>query len=184
VNTDWLTGNAPLPKEGFDCDNNCESPRVVYALHRLEDGGNGAVYKCCYGCMQNSRALNKKENLSKVTEDFWEFRTQKDAHWEKVSKERRDNFLKEWSEKETPEDFYASREWLRVRYKALQMHFIRYGHTCLCCKQKFVPLHVDHIKPRSKYPELALDLANLQVLCADCNIGKSNIDETDFREPA
>ena len=42
-------------------------------------------------------------------------------------------------------------------------------------------IHVDHIKPRSKYPELELDINNLQVLCEDCNIGKSNIDETDWR---
>ena len=42
-------------------------------------------------------------------------------------------------------------------------------------------LHVDHIKPRSKYPELALDPNNLQVLCKDCNLGKSNLYNTDWR---
>ena len=40
---------------------------------------------------------------------------------------------------------------------------------------------VDHIKPRSRYPALELTLTNLQVLCNDCNMGKSNDDETDFR---
>jgi 5-methylcytosine-specific restriction endonuclease McrA len=40
---------------------------------------------------------------------------------------------------------------------------------------------VDHIKPRRKFPELELDLDNLQVLCNDCNMGKSNDDYTDFR---
>jgi hypothetical protein len=45
-------------------------------------------------------------------------------------------------------------------------------------------LHVDHIKSRSKHPDLALEITNLQVLCADCNIGKSNTDETDWREAA
>jgi 5-methylcytosine-specific restriction endonuclease McrA len=30
-------------------------------------------------------------------------------------------------------------------------------------------LTVDHIKPRSKYPALALVLSNLRVLCRRCN---------------
>ncbi len=37
------------------------------------------------------------------------------------------------------------------------------------------------MKPRSKYPELALDPENLQVLCRACNMGKRAWDETDFR---
>ncbi len=45
-----------------------------------------------------------------------------------------------------------------------------------------IPLHVDHIKPRSKYPDLALDINNLQILCESCNLGKGAWDETDFRE--
>ena len=43
------------------------------------------------------------------------------------------------------------------------------------------PLHVDHIKPRSFFPELELVISNLQVLCADCNLGKSNFDQIDWR---
>lgn len=75
--------------------------------------------------------------------------------------------------------FYNSRAWMQVRYKALLKH----GRQCQCCgtKPPSVVLHVDHIKPRSKYPELELKLSNLQVLCEHCNLGKSNIDETDFR---
>lgn len=42
-------------------------------------------------------------------------------------------------------------------------------------------LNVDHVKPRKFYPELALDLDNLQVLCALCNHGKGNSDATDWR---
>lgn len=44
-----------------------------------------------------------------------------------------------------------------------------------------VQMHVDHIKPRAKFPELALVLDNLQVLCRDCNLGKRHLDETDWR---
>lgn len=42
-------------------------------------------------------------------------------------------------------------------------------------------MQVDHIQPLSKYPELALVEDNLQVLCKDCNMGKSNQYADDFR---
>jgi 5-methylcytosine-specific restriction endonuclease McrA len=52
---------------------------------------------------------------------------------------------------------------------------------CMCCgsTERIV---VDHIKPRRKYPQLALDFDNLQVLCVDCNHGKGSDDETDWRK--
>jgi 5-methylcytosine-specific restriction endonuclease McrA len=77
-------------------------------------------------------------------------------------------------------DFYDSDEWRRLRYEALK----RNNGCCQCCGRRASldnPLHVDHIKPRSLYPVLALARGNLQVLCADCNKGKSNIDQTDWR---
>ena len=77
-------------------------------------------------------------------------------------------------------DFYETDEWRQVRYQALK----RNDGRCECCGRRPSaenPLHVDHIKPRSKFPELALQISNLQVLCADCNYGKSNIDQTDWR---
>lgn len=75
-------------------------------------------------------------------------------------------------------EFYRTREWYSVRYKAI----LKYGRVCACCGSLQGPHHVDHIKPRSKYPRLELELRNLQVLCEPCNIGKSNTDETDWRE--
>lgn len=76
--------------------------------------------------------------------------------------------------------FYATVEWRRLRYQA----FVRYGNACQCCgmgASQGIPLHVDHIRPRSKYPQLEFDLSNLQVLCEDCNLGKGAWDETDWR---
>lgn len=77
------------------------------------------------------------------------------------------------------EAFLKSREWRELRFEA----FLKYGRICKCCgaKPPEVVLHVDHIKSRYRYPELALDLNNLQVLCSDCNRGKG-IKEADFRE--
>lgn len=77
-------------------------------------------------------------------------------------------------------DFYTSDTWRSLRYQALLTH----GRRCLCCgatPETGAVLHVDHIKPRSTHPELSMDIDNLQILCADCNLGKSNVDDTDFR---
>lgn len=78
-------------------------------------------------------------------------------------------------------DFYDTDEWRALRYQALKL----YGARCQCCGATPTPgnpMHVDHIKPRSKYPELELALSNLQILCRPCNLGKSNKDETDWRQ--
>lgn len=81
--------------------------------------------------------------------------------------------------KKQSDKFFKSREWRQLRYDALKLH----GRKCQCCgaTPESSILHVDHIKPRSKYPELQLSIDNLQVLCEDCNIGKSNLHEDDFR---
>jgi 5-methylcytosine-specific restriction endonuclease McrA len=76
--------------------------------------------------------------------------------------------------------FFDSPEWKEIRYKAL----LKYGRRCACCgatPQTGAIMQVDHIKPRSRFPALALDLKNLQVLCKDCNAGKGAWDSTDFR---
>lgn len=69
----------------------------------------------------------------------------------------------------------------RVIYRMLKAEGNKFGGKQMPCGEK-KKLHVDHIKPRSKYPELQLTLSNLQVLCHDCNMGKSAWDETDWRE--
>lgn len=82
--------------------------------------------------------------------------------------------------KSTATDFYRTKEWRELRYKAL----IKYGRKCMCCgatPETGSVMHVDHIKPRSKYPELKLNLNNLQILCEDCNMGKLNHSSEDFR---
>lgn len=85
--------------------------------------------------------------------------------------------------KEIRDAFFVSDEWRAIRYQALKLIG---GRCCLCGRSAHdgVVLHVDHIKPASKFPELRLELSNLQVLCACCNIGKSNKDDTDWRKPS
>lgn len=77
-------------------------------------------------------------------------------------------------------EFLKSFEWRRKRFEALD----KYGRKCMCCgatPEAGAKIHVDHIKPRKLYPELALDINNLQILCHECNHGKGNKYETDFR---
>ncbi len=76
--------------------------------------------------------------------------------------------------------FLSSFAWRQVRMKAL----IKHGRRCLCCGASPADgavMNVDHVKPRKLFPELALDVDNLQVLCHDCNHGKGNWDQTDWR---
>ena len=90
-----------------------------------------------------------------------------------ITKKKRDGYLKFNA-------FYKSKEWRKLRYQTLLLH----GPVCCLCgatRKDGVVLHVDHIKPRYQYPELELDIDNLQVLCEDCNMGKGGSDDTDWR---
>lgn len=76
--------------------------------------------------------------------------------------------------------FFKSEAWLELRYRVIK-------ESKGCCRvcgargSEVNPIQVDHIKPRSKFPELALVSGNLQVTCQKCNLGKSDKDQTDWR---
>lgn len=74
---------------------------------------------------------------------------------------------------------YYNPEYRKLRHEV----FIRDGEECAKCGNKppkFI-MHIDHIKPVSKYPDLFLNKDNMQVLCAECNLDKSNKNEIDYR---
>jgi 5-methylcytosine-specific restriction endonuclease McrA len=73
--------------------------------------------------------------------------------------------------------FYRSKDWLKLRFAVL----VKYGRTCMLCRETEGPMHVDHIIPKSRAPQLALAMSNLQVLCRACNVGKGDSNDTDFR---
>lgn len=80
-------------------------------------------------------------------------------------------------------NFYQRREWQSLRYRVL----VKYGRKCMMCNASAddgAEIHVDHIKPISIFPEMALQESNLQVLCRACNLGKSNKWDHDFRTPS
>ena len=77
-------------------------------------------------------------------------------------------------------EFLLSDEWFKFRYRIIELH----GNKCQCCGATPATgaiIQVDHIKPRSIYPELALVESNAQILCRVCNLGKSNLYKTDWR---
>ena len=64
--------------------------------------------------------------------------------------------------------FYRTKEWYRLRKKAL----MRDNHTCVNCGKDVSgkkQSRVDHIVPIKVNPELALELSNLQTFCAGCD---------------
>lgn len=69
-------------------------------------------------------------------------------------------------------DFYKSREWQELRWKAIKAS----DGCCVYCGRSRtshgIVIHVDHIKPRFSHPNISLVLNNLQVTCEDCNLGK------------
>jgi 5-methylcytosine-specific restriction endonuclease McrA len=76
--------------------------------------------------------------------------------------------------------FLSSPEWRRLRMQVIK----KYGPVCMCCgasPKTGAVINVDHIKPRKLFPDLSLDINNLQILCGACNHGKGNWDTTDWR---
>ena len=69
--------------------------------------------------------------------------------------------------KSKAERSYTFSEWRNLKNKV----FIKYKKECMRC-ESINDLTVDHIKPYSIYPELALDFDNMQILCRSCNSKK------------
>ena len=96
---------------------------------------------------------------------------------------QRDHYLKGYCAKVCflahlgKKEFYLSQKWRGLRNETLKV----YGRKCMKCGTTEGRIHVDHIKPKSKYPELCFEFDNLQILCEDCNNTKGNVDETDYR---
>lgn len=93
---------------------------------------------------------------------------------------KKNKIPKNKSYKELSDEFYHSREWMSLRYSVLKEQD---GKCQLCGRSRKdgIILHVDHIIPLSKDWSKRLDRNNLQVLCKECNLGKSNTDSIDWR---
>lgn len=83
------------------------------------------------------------------------------------------DFDKEFHKFTSGDVFYKSKAWLNLRYEFISSLSKK---KCKICgnEDELTQFHVDHIKARSVFPELSLEMKNLQLLCKDCNLGKSN----------
>lgn len=89
-----------------------------------------------------------------------------------------DYVMRKEVQKFSSRNFYRSREW-----RELRMLILSANRVCKLCgsgPEQGKVMHVDHIKPRSLWPELSLEISNLQLLYSDCNLGKSNTIEDRF----
>lgn len=79
----------------------------------------------------------------------------------------------------TPDSFCDSPEWRALRAQVLEY----YGKECMKCEATDCVIQVDHIRPKSLYPELRLEFKNMQVLCRECNRAKAQ-SIRDYRSPS
>lgn len=116
-----------------------------------------------------------EENKITIKNDLIEDEKFKTTH---TIKERK-RILSNSTKKPKVNCFYLTNRWLILKSKVHQL----YKCGCMkCLKEKGDgELHIDHILPRSKYPELSLNIHNLQILCRDCNMEKSNKNSIDYR---
>lgn len=150
--------------------NSSSCPRCNRIFYDSAAQANGHPGHCCKECFLGKYKKRNKKNSIRHRE-----RNYPPVLKKTLRQERRQLRINK------PEtiDFYNSRDWKELRWKVLR----KYDRRCMSCGRSppAVVIHVDHIKPRSKYPELELDMNNLQLLCADCNIGKCNYSEEDLR---
>lgn len=144
----------------MDLDSKC-----VWCQLRPKD--SQYVDECSYRCEVARATYSLKYRIRSSKKSF--------ASEQRSKKLKKKN--KQRSVKHVTDCFYESRPWLELRYIAIRIN----GRTCMACGVLAKEVHVDHIKPRSHYPELALSLDNLQVLCKQCNLGKSNKFTDDWR---
>jgi len=121
---------------------------------------------------KRKKGKRKKPSFNKT--DSWEWKPPKKEKSKRVQQRSKVSAL-------NSKRFYKTKDWLSIRVRVLE----KYQCKCMMCgrspRDHGIVIHVDHIKPRSKYPELSLDFNNLQLLCEACNIGKSNKYKTDWR---
>lgn len=155
-------------------------------------GYAGAEGKSMYEITCESLAIDNRPKPEEISHRTWVMQNldalgiqaakkkKKTTALPKLNDYKADQIRKVNYKKVNSDSFLMSYEWRKLRMEALKKH----GARCQCCGASPATgavMNVDHIKPRRIFPELALSLDNLQVLCHECNHGKGNWDMTDWR---
>lgn len=123
---------------------------------------------------KQKKPTKTKNKASQVTDDGYPCQCKDCKAWRYGEREN-------GCERSKPKDndWHRKAQWRNLRKKVLD----HYGDICQRCgaSGNDTEIHVDHIKPRSKYPESAFEFGNLQVLCRNCNFSKNNRHNTDYR---
>lgn len=127
---------------------------------------------CSSECAPKSRRLKQTRGFKKEVKNLNPWLPNKQEIKRLGNRVRKAKRINLWSKENRD-------RWIKIRYAV----FLRDGKRCALCGIENGRLHIDHIKPMSRYPELAWDIKNLQVLCEACNLGKSDKDDTDWRTP-
>lgn len=141
-----------------------------YLLNYIQNNGRIIAPIKQFFMSRNQRVIEVPDWLAKCTNTKEQKKT-----YIKRKKETNNGYTREKAQA-----LYNSDEWRALRYEVLK-------EQCGCCqlcgrsRKDGVVLHVDHIIPLSVDWSRRFDKNNLQVLCADCNLGKSNKDTIDWR---
>jgi len=98
---------------------------------------------------------------------------------EEVALRQRELAEERKKKQEEEQVFYSSPEWAKVRELVIKED----GKVCAQCHRYIKndsDVTVDHIRPRSKYLDLALKRENLRVLCRRCNSIKKDKELVDL----
>jgi len=167
-------------------DNVCMNNRAWHEKKALEQTNRRRISKEEAQSRYDAAMANPDSNLRvQLIRRGVKGRPDNKSHQQKIldledKVKRLENIIKSLQGNQGKVNFYDTEEWRKLRYEALK----RSNGRCQLCgngREQGAILQVDHIKPRSKHPELEHDPSNLQVLCKPCNLGKSNRDSVDWR---
>jgi len=164
--------NNSLSKLGMSLNNKQWSEKEL--LTNMED-----VWKCL-GKQPSRRDMNNK-NISKISSGaytrFYKSWTAALNQYALYLNNKEEDLIYNFSKsKSTVNAHKTSRDInLRLRFQVLKRDNFK---CCMCGRSPAstpdLELHIDHIKPYSKGGETVIE--NLQTLCSDCNLRKSNLE--------
>jgi uncharacterized protein (TIGR02646 family) len=106
----------------------------------------------------------------------------------KVNKESEPNFLKEYKRKNSPKAWTDYNKDIKEKLKEFILGKEQ-GNYCAYCQKRIYEndeAHIEHIKPRDKYPNLFEDYNNIIVSCNEkhtCGMKKANLYDENFINP-
>lgn len=109
------------------------------------------------------------EFLGKLISDLLKATKQTDSIMSALSSRKQaiQQYYKPRAKFERWRDSTDGQAWKAIKYKQQQ------GCCAICrCKIELKGSHIDHIRPLSKFPDLAVELSNLQIACPSCNTSK------------